>query len=147
MKKKKVLALVLAVATLLGGCGKAPAETAGNTAAEKESGAASTTAAESTGSEAAAGEEGGEPMELECMVDLSTDDKVYENSLLIKEIEKELNVKIKLIPEPTGTADDIRKAMNLQIASGDFPDFIPKVKFPDYYAYAQQGCWLKSRWI
>lgn len=59
MKKKKVLALVLAVATLLGGCGKAPAETAGNTAAEKESGAASTTAAESTGSEAAAGEEGG----------------------------------------------------------------------------------------
>lgn len=43
-------------------------------------------------------------MELECMVDLSTDDKVYENSLLIKEIEKELNVKIKLIPEPTGTA-------------------------------------------
>ena len=139
MKKKKVLALVLAVATLLGGCGKAPAETAGNTAAEKESGAASTTAAESTGSEAAAGEEGGEPMELECMVDLSTDDKVYENSLLIKEIEKELNVKIKLIPEPTGTADDIRKAMNLQIASGDFPDFIPNVKFPDYYAYAQQG--------
>ena len=78
-------------------------------------------------------------MELECMVDLSTDDKVYENSLLIKEIEKELNVKIKLIPEPTGTADDIRKAMNLQIASGDFPDFIPNVKFPDYYAYAQQG--------
>ena len=29
--------------------------------------------------------------------------------------------------------------MNLQIVSGDFPDFIPNVKFPDYYAYAQQG--------
>lgn len=75
-------------------------------------------------------------IELEVMADLNTVDP---NSPLVKEMEKELDVTLKFVAAPTGSADDVRKAINLQFASGDVPDLIANVKFPDYYTYAQQG--------
>lgn len=73
---------------------------------------------------------------LECMVDMN---KINPDSVLVKEMEEELGVKINCVPAPTGNSDDVRKAKNLQIASGDVPELIADVKFPDYYTYAQQG--------
>lgn len=143
MKKKSILALVLAVATLLGGCGS-PAAAGGTDTPAKDSGAADgslagSEAKESEGTVKETETKSDEPMELSCMVDLSTENAVIPDSLLVKQIEEELNVKFNFVPKPTGSQDDIRKAINLQIASGDFPDFIADVKFADYYAYAKQG--------
>lgn len=80
--------------------------------------------------------ENGDVMELECMVDMNT---INTDSVLIKEMEEELGVKINFTAAPTGSADDKRKAINLQISSGDMPEMIADVKFSDYYTYAQQG--------
>lgn len=73
---------------------------------------------------------------LECMVDMN---KINPNSTQLKEMEEELGVDIKCIAAPTGSSEDVRKAINLQIASGDIPEMLTNVKFPDYYTYAQQG--------
>lgn len=107
--KKKMVALTLAAVTVMSSLGSVSVVSAG---------------------------EAGEPIELEVMYDSNS---VNLESGLIKEMEEVLNVKLNLVPAPTGSAEDIRKAINLQIASGDFPDMIANVKFPDYYTYAQQG--------
>lgn len=127
MKKRSLMALLLAATMILGGCGSTAAENGTDKMPESN-------AAKSKSSEGSA--DSGEPMELECMVDMNI---VTEGNPLIRKIEEDLGVKITLVPAPTGSKEDIRKAMNLQIASGDFPDFIADVQFADYYAYAQQG--------
>lgn len=78
----------------------------------------------------------GERIELEVMANLNT---VNPDSHLIAEMEEELGITLNFVAAPTGSSDDVRKAINLQFASGDVPDLIPSVKFPDYYTYAQQG--------
>mgnify|MGYP002510467967 CR=1 FL=1 len=150
MKQKSIIALVLTAAMLLGGCGSTAGDS--NTGQEPESSKEPEAVVENSGEEAedtTADDMGSEEqMELECMVDMNN---IMEGNPIIQKIEEELNVKFTFIPAPTGSADDIRKAMNLQISSGDFPDFIANVKFPDYYAYAEQGLiaevpvdWIKS---
>lgn len=151
MKRERVIALMLTASMLLGGCGGAAKDAGAEKAPEDMQVSGEDTSAGETEGEVSNETESadsGEPMELECMVDMN---KIVEGNPIIKKIEEELNVKFTFIPAPTGSVEDVRKAMNLQVASGDFPEFIADVKFPDYYAYAEQGLiaeipveWIKS---
>ncbi len=122
-----IISLVLVV--LLAGCSQGGNQAGGEE--EKQN--------DSQTSEAANGDGAGgtsEPKETTVLKFWNLDGNALDGSYGVKAVEEKFGVEVEFVP---AARDTFSETLNLQIASGDIPDWWKEPSFPDYDKFLQQG--------
>lgn len=133
MLKGKQLAAMAAAAMMIcaaiPGCSAAPADSKG----ESQAAQSSTTESKAEESKAQEGEPQAGDQVFELFIPSQNMEKLNDNQKIKQIIEEKAGIKMTMIPFLE------KEALNLQMASGDVPEFFWGITMSDYHKYADQG--------